>query len=372
MIRRPTRSRAAVTWPALLMAGLAILPLSAGAQGSPIQAQSVLLGLPRTALVPGFLDFEAACRVTASYQGVSMRDGESASTFLAVAPDACDMAVYVLGIRLALPVASATPLGRTSYSIPGVSGFTFGLGDVSVDLTTSLRGDSTPSASTLSVSPSAMDWPIWGAVPTMITAQSGLRGSTLVTTAPYTLSLAFGLGVSVYALGLRIYSWDATVATAAGTPLVEIPVSIDLPPSVPEIGGVAALSPYLVQVTWTQNHDDDFTAYEVSVSGGAEPHVLLVSDASRTSLRMDAAPATDYVFVVTVVDGSGQRATSTSSRVTTPAAPTPSVGQLAQLPLLVTLLAAGLVAGFAISRSSRRAKASRRVPASFSHSFRAR
>ena len=108
------------------------------------------------------------------------------------------------------------------------------------------------------------------------------------------------------------------------------------------------------------------------MSGGAEPHVFLVSDASQTSLRMDAAPATDYVFVVTVVDGSGQRATSTSSRVTTPAAPTPSVGQLAQLPLLVTLLAAGLVAGFAISRSSRRAKASRRVPASFSHSFRAR
>ena len=117
-----------------------------------------------------------------------------------------------------------------------------------------------------------------------------------------------------------------------------------------------------VRVTWTQNHDDDFAAYEISVSGGSEPHVFLVRDASQTSLSVDAAPATSYAVQVTVVDQAGQRARSNPSTVTTPDPPPPSPAQIVQSPFSFLLVAGAVVAGFGADRALRQSRGRRGGP----------
>ena len=339
---------------ACLVIGLVVVAGLPSARAVSVRERVVLFGVPRRPLVPGVLDFEAGCRVTASYAEVAVADGSSAVAPLTVAPGGCDVAVYVFGARVGVPLPFQTPLGRTSYRIPGVSGITLGLADVSVDLSARLRGRFSGDGVLVSASPDAIEWSAWGTGSTTIAAHSGSRGSTLVTTAPWTLSLAFGVGVSVYVLGVRVFSWETTVAVLEGTPRVEIPVIVDLAPSPSELTSACAESPSALRVAWSESPDDDFAAYEVSVSEGGASRTLVFRDRSVTSSTIDAAPSTSYEVQVTVVDRAGQRAASASWTVTMPDAPQDHRG-FVLTPIAVLLLAA--VAGaVGADRTRRRAR----------------
>ncbi len=330
-----------------LVAG-SLLPTARAAPA--VRERVVFFGIARRPLVPGFVDFEAGCRVTASYPEVAIVDRASATVPVDVSPGGCDVAVYVLGARVAAPLPFRTPLGRTSYRVPGVSGITLGLADVSVDLSARLRGEFSGDGVVLSASPGVLEWSEWGTAAATLSAHTGLRGSTLVATAPLRLSLSFGVGVSVYVLGVRVHSWEATAAVFDGTPRIEIPVSIDLAPSFPELTGAAADSAHALRVAWSECRDGDFAAYEVSVSGGEGPRVFLVRDRSRTSLTIDAAPSTDYAVQVTAVDGAGQRASSASMEVRTPEAPPHGPGAYTSIALVV---AGSLAVAFGAVRARR-------------------
>lgn len=337
---------------ALVLVG-GLLPALGTARADPVLSQDVLFGVPRTELAPG-LDFEAACAVTASYQGVAMLDGESDSTFLAVSPGSCDIAVYILGIRIAVPLADETPLGRTSYYLPGIGGITFGLADVSIDLVTGLRAEYTGDASTVNVSPGTSDWDQWGVVHPTVTAHSGQRGSVLSTTAPHTLSFTFGVGVSVYFLGFRLYSWDETLAAVPGSPRIDIPVTIDLMPNSATLTTATAPSPYSLQVAWTRSSDSDFAAYEISVESGASRHVYLVEDPAETTLTIPAAATTRYTVQVIVIDRAGQKASSDSRTVATPSPPQLSPEKIVlQSPISYVVLGVAFAGGVGLGWKGR-------------------
>lgn len=345
-----------------VLVGLSLVLVSLAspvASASGVTQTSVDFGVPRTQIVSG-LDFEAACKVAATSADTSVIDGQTSNSFSSVSPGACAITVYVLGIPIGLPVLNETPLGRYSFYIPGVSGFTFGLADVSIDLVTVLFANYTGSSPVLSSVPSGLTWSTWGASPVTIAAHSGAEGDSLSFQAPYTLSMTFAVGVSVYVLGLAVWSVNlASLGSIAGTPAVPIPVSVDLRPTRVAVTGGWAPSPYLLQVNWTPNTDTDFSSYRVSVQDGQSGHTYAVDSQAASTLTMPASPGRTYNFTVEAVDQSGMVSTASTLTIRTPSAPTPgatvnvSPAGAPDATQFGVIFVLGLVIGGVVSRSIR-------------------
>ncbi len=305
----------------LVLVGFASPAVSA----SGVTQTTVDFGVPRTQIVSG-LDFEAACQVAASAANIAVIDGQASNSFISVSPGACAITVYVLGIPISLPVLNETPLGRYSFYIPGVSGFTFGLADVSIDLVTGLFANYTGSSPILSSAPSGLTWSTWGASPVTIVAHSGGEGDSLSLQAPYTLSMTFAVGVSVFVLGLAVWSVNlASLGSIAGTPAVPIPISVDLRPTRVAVTGGWAPSPYLLQVNWTPNTDADFARYRVSVQDAQSQYAYAVYSQAASTLTIPASPGRTYNVTVEAIDQSGLISTSSMLTIPTPSAPPPSL-----------------------------------------------
>lgn len=326
------------------------LPTSVSA-GTVLQ-DTVYFGLPRTQVVSG-LDFEAACRVSVAYEGISMLDEEAAGSFLSAGPGPCSISVYILGVQVQLPILNPTPLGRFSFMIPGVGGITFGLAEVSVDLLTSLFANYTGSLATVTPSPMTVTWNRWGSAALSFTAHSGAEGNTLSLDVPYTLSMGFAVGVSVYFLGARIFSADlASLGSIAGTPVVRLPAQIDVKPTHVSVVSATATSAHSLMINWSANSDSDFGSYRIRVDDGRSPPLtILVEDPRSTTLTVPAVPSTDYTVSILVVDRAGQpSSTSPSASATTPQPPPSPSGPISQElnPVSLVIGFAALLAGIAL------------------------
>ncbi len=364
--RRKLLSATAVLLSLLVVLGLANAARATGLTVSSVSQATVDFGLPRTQVVSG-LDLEAACQVVVAYEGVNVLDGQSAGTFLTVDPGQCAITAYVLGVALSLPILDETPLGRYHFDIVGVTIANFGIADVSVDLLTSLAANYAGGSQVISPEPASLAWSQWGTSTVTVAADSGSSGDSLLLAAPYTISMAFGVGASVQALGLTVWSANlVTLGAVAGTPSVTIPVSVDLrPSSVPVTGGWAP-SPYSLQVNWTPNTDSDFAEYRISVrdNGSAAVEYADASQAS-SSLTVAAEPGRNYTVTVAAVDQAGLVSTQSVVTIPTPlpaSAPgnsqnigtmgAPNATQVLVV-LILTAVVAGIL-GYVVGRRRRR------------------
>lgn len=304
----PSASRAVTVGGCAFMTLVLVLAVFANhpAAASSVARQTVDFGLPRTQVVTG-LDLEAACQAVVTYEGVNVLDGQSADTFLSTDPGPCAITVYVLGVALSLPILDETPLGRYHFDIAGVTIANFGIADVSVDLLTSLSAGYAGDSQVISPEPVALSWPQWGTSAVTVAANSGGSGDSLSLSAPYTFSMAFGVGASVQALGITVWSANlATLGAVAGSPAIPIPVSVDLRPSSVSVTGHWAPSPYSIQVNWTPNTDTDFAAYRIAVqSNDSGPLVYEEYSQAASSATLPAEPGRNYTVTVAAVDQAG-------------------------------------------------------------------
>jgi len=352
---RRSWERVGVRCAALSIAVLSLLGGITSVRAQPVAEQPVDFGLPRTQVVDG-LDVELACQVIATSEAVSVLDAGEASSSVGVAPGRCTITVYVLDVPIPVPILNVTPLGRLAISIPGVSGFTNGLVDVSIDLVTSLSANYTGTSVAVSPNPTEMAWSHWGARSVTISAHSGGEGNSLSIPVPYAFWMALAIGVTVSALGVPVFSVNlATVGTFEGAPDVVVPVTVDLKPS--RVGTVDAWAPSAeaVQVNWTPNQDTDFASYRVRLEGGGSSYVFAVDTQASSTLTMPAAKGTDYTVSVNVVDRAGQPSAARSVQIRTPgtSAPSPPVEGPGMVLLVLGVLAA-FAAGFGVAWSLRR------------------
>lgn len=316
---RKVLSPTAVLLGLLLVLGMASAARATTLTASSVSQQTVDFGLPRTQVVSG-LDLEAACQVVATYEGLVILDGQSAGAFISVDPGQCAITVYVLGVALSLPILDETPLGRYHFDIVGVTIANFGIADVSVDLLTSLAANYAGSSPVISPEPVALSWTQWGTSALTVAADSGSSGDSLFLSAPYAVSMTFGVGASVQALGLTVWSANlATLGAVAGTPSLSIPVTVDLRPSTVAVSGGWAPSPYSLQVNWTPNTDSDFAGYRIAVQDNGSPPVVYsdVSQAS-SSITVPAEAGQTYTVTVVAVDQAGLASAQSTVSISTP------------------------------------------------------
>ena len=93
-------------------------------------------------LVAGVAAFRASSGARVSGEPPAQRDNGTARTTVAAAPGDCATILILLGLDVAIPTITTTPIGRSSYSVPGVSRPTLGLTDVSLDLQLAMNSTS--------------------------------------------------------------------------------------------------------------------------------------------------------------------------------------------------------------------------------------
>lgn len=341
---------------------LLLLSLAVGALGVNVPsvaadeayATEVSFGIPRRSIVPGF-DVSAECGVSVSYGDLVVPDGGEDETFFSMAPGPCTITVFVFDVPIPLPLVNSTPIGRTSYRIPGIGGFTFGLADVSIDLVLGVDVRASRSVEGLSANLADASWTRWGATSLNVAATVGNAGSTLRLHQPFDAMMNLSLGASVRALGIVILPVDvASLGTVTGTPSIEVPVEVDLRPSGSALSAWSG-SHSAILVNWTRNMDDDFAYYRIVVAPeGGTAMVYIVERPETVSTEVPAIPRTSYRIEMSVVDRSGQVSEVNSVSVRTSAAPayapTPADGIVAFAALGGLL---GFIGGF-LARGWRR------------------
>lgn len=139
--------------------------------------------------------------------------------------------------------------------------------------------------------------------------------------------MKFGVGVSVFALGFRLFSADlATVGHYPGTPSLSVPMTVDLKPTRMTLIGGWAPSPERIQGNRTPSWDSDFAFYRSGIVGGNESYTLVVDSQGTSTLTMPAEPDRSYVVTVVAVDLAVQQ--SAAASVTTKTPPLPRQGSL--------------------------------------------
>lgn len=313
----------------------------------------VSFGIPRRELVTG-LDVAVGCDVSASHGTLAVRDGGTAETFLAMAPGPCAITVYLFGAPIALPILNSTPIGRSSYMIPGVGGLTFGLADVSVDLVLRIGARLTGEVEGLVVAPAEASWTRWGATALAVASTMGRTGSTVREELPFNVTMNLSVGVGVHALGIRVLSRElASLGEVTGTPSVNVPVHIDLKPSAVQATAWGRAHT-TIRVNWTPTADDDIASYRIVATSEYGPAtVFLVDDPSALSTEIPALPAVDYRIDVSVVDRGGQVSEVSSVTVRTPAEPVGGPAPPQVEPLLGIVVLSGVL-GFVLGLFVRR------------------
>ena len=308
---------------ALLAACLA-LPGTGTAQLPPLVTQTVHFEVPGHDLIPRVAAFRASCDVATSGEPLALRDNETVRTTVAAAPGNCSMILILFGVDVAIPTIKTTPIGRSSFYIPGATTITLGVVDVSLDLQTALNSTvHTIDPGVASVDEPNATWGNWGATRLVVHGAHGYGGvltSTLSTMFTYSLAL----GITIWIAGIQSYQTSiADFGHYPGTPPLVTPLSVDLLPHPLTLGPATAVTYAGATLNWTGTVDTDVDHLELwlttessNVSYRADPH--------RTSLSVDLRAATTYAARVVAVDGAGQETVSPAVSFRTLAAPSPA------------------------------------------------
>ncbi len=278
----------------------------------------------QTDLIPGVAAVRASCNVTASGEPLSLRANETVRTMIGVSPGPCAIVLVLFGMDVGLPVFNTTPLGRSSFFIPGIATVTFGLVDVSVDLETSLNSTTrVEDASLASVEPRNVTWSSWGVVPVEVHATDGV-GSTVASMLNTTFTYTMALALTVYALSIEIFHADfAPIGAVVGTPSLRTDVTVDLRPHALVLAPLTEVRHDRATFTWSGAVDADVDHLELVVTDGTRNASYRLGP-TATTITVPLVPSTPYRAWIVAVDGAGQATPSNVVVFDTSAAPPPT------------------------------------------------
>jgi hypothetical protein len=310
-----------VVLPALVLSLIACLPVSAAA--NPIEdfvSAEVRFEIPQRDVIPGIAAVRASCDVSASGEPLMVLANRSVRSTLAVVAGPCSMTVTLGGVDVGLPIFNGTPLGTSSFYLPGISTLTLGFADLSVDLVTSLNSSSAVEDGPAVVSPQGIAWTSWGAERIRIEAEDGFGSvveSSLNTTFTYRMSLA----LSVYAFSVRLYHVDlAEIGSAIGSPSLRTDLSVDLRPHPFVLNAADAITHGGATISWSGDVDADVSHLELWLAEDAgNVSVHLARDAVQTDVLL--RPSTSYRAWIVTVDAAGQATPSNEIAFTSAATP---------------------------------------------------
>ena len=277
--------------------------------------------IAQTDLIPGVAAVRASCNVTASGEPLALRANETARTTIGAAPGPCSIVLVLFGLDVGLPLVNTTPLGRSSFFIPGIATATFGLVDVTLDLVTSLNSTTRVEDPRLAtVDPTDVAWSAWGIALLDVQAADGFGSnatSALNTTFVYTMALA----VSVFALSVEIFHADLTaIGSVIGTPSLRTDLSVDLRPHALVLGPLSEVRHDGATFAWAGSVDPDVDHLELFVTDGTRNASYRLGPAAST-VSVPLVPSTHYTAWIVAVDGSGQATPSNVIVFDTPGAP---------------------------------------------------
>lgn len=304
-----------------LLAVLLLTPTSTSADGFGLTTVSVHFEMPPADLA-GIASLRGSCDVLATGENVSLRSGETLRTTIGVGTGPCAMVLTLFGIDVPLPI-STTPLGRSSFYLPGLATVTLGIVDLSLDLVTGLNSTTLSDPTAAEVSPRNVTWPSWGATRVLVNATSGY-GAVLATRLNTTFTYTVSLALTVYALSIVLYQVGlTTLGTYAGSLALDTALTVDLVPHPPTIDVPTGVTHDGANLSWDLAGDSDVDHLEVWADDGTYNASYRIADPGATAFRVPLEPERTYRVWVVAVDGSGQSSASDAVTIRTLAEPSP-------------------------------------------------
>jgi hypothetical protein len=310
-----------IVLPALVLSLMASLPLSVA--GNPVEdfvAADIRFDIPQKEVIPGIAAVRASCDVIASGEPLTVLANRTVRSTLAVAAGPCSIIVTLGGVDVGLPIFNGTPLGTSSFYLPGISTLTLGFADLSVDLVTSLNSSSNVEDGPAVVSPRDIAWTSWSAERIRIQAEDGF-GSMVETSLNTTFTYRMSLALSVYAFSVRLYHVDfAEIGSAVGSPSLRTNLSVDLRPHPLVLDAAEDITHGGATISWSGDVDADVSHLELWLAEDASTvSVRLAPGAVRTDVLL--RPSTSYRAWIVAVDAAGQATPSNEIAFMSAAAP---------------------------------------------------
>ncbi len=276
-------------------------------------------------LIPGVAAFRASCDAIASGEPLSLLDNETTPTTISASAGNCSMILILFGQDVAIPTITTTPIGRSSYYIPGLSFISIGIVDVSLDLQSSLNSTSKvvdPAAG--AVAQEEVGWASWGAHRLLVQGAHGY-GASLSSSLQTTFTYALSLGLTIWVAGIQTYQAPLQDFRAVqGTPSLSTPFAVDRLPHPLTIGPAQGITSKGASLNWTGTVDSDMEHLELWVTDGTTNLSFRITDRVASSMDVPLRSETTYHAWIVQVDGGGQRTTSNVISFRTLATPPPS------------------------------------------------
>lgn len=317
----PTKAFAFV----LVLVALLLAPRPVAASLPDLVIQTVHFEVVGGDIIPDVAAFRASCDLNASGEPLALLDNETVRTTVAASPGACSMILILLGQDVAIPTITTTPLGQNSYYIPGLSLGTLGLGDVSLDLRTTLNSTTKMLESAVAtVDRPNVPWDAWGAQRFVVQGEHGYGSkvtSSLATAFTYNVSL----GLTIYVAGVPVYQAALKdFGSTEGAPSLVTPVGVDLLPHPLTLGPARDITYQGAGLNWTGIVDPDFDHMELWVTDGTANASYRITDRVASSMAMPLRAETTYRAGIISVDQGGQETASNVVTFRTLATPPPS------------------------------------------------
>jgi hypothetical protein len=345
----PTKAIAFVA----LIAFVVLVAAPSAGQLPDLVVQNVHFEVPGHDLIPGIAAFRASCDVNASGEPLDLMDNETVRTTVAAVPGPCSMILVIFGFEAAIPTITTTPIGRSSYYLPGLTTITLGIVDVSLDLQTSLNSTThvaDPAAAT--VAREDVDWAAWGAQRLVVQGSHGFGSkaeSALETTFHYSVSL----GITIWIASVEWYHTGlADFGSYAGTPSLVTPITVDLLPHPLVLGPARDVTYQGATLNWTGTVDSDLDHRELWVTDGTSNVSYRITDRVASALSVPLKEDTTYEAWIVSVDGAGQASSSaivTFRTLAAPSAPsTPNPGPPTYTEMQANIIVMGTFAFIAV------------------------
>ena len=308
----------------LVVVALLLVPGPASSSVPELVTELVHFDVRGGDLIPGVAAFRAACDANVSGEPLTIEDNATVRTTIAASPEACVMILILLGQEVALPTITTTPIGRSSYYLPGISLPTLGLADVSLDLQSSLNSTSRArDDGAAAVDGDNVSWAAWGAQRLLVHAAHGY-GGVLMTSLESTFTYALSLGLTIWVAGIQMYRTGLREFGAyEGSPSLATPLSVDLLPHPLALGSARDLTDQGANLNWTGTIDADFDHLELWVTDGATNVSYRIADRVASSVSVPLRAETTYHAWIVAADRGGQETVSNGITFRTLATPPP-------------------------------------------------
>lgn len=316
----PTKALAFV----LVLVAFLLVPFPARAAVPDLVTQTVHFDVQGGDLIAGVAAFRASCDAIASGEPLALLDNETVRTTVSAAPGNCSMILILFGQDVAIPTITTTPIGRSSYYIPGLSFVSIGIVDVSLDLQSSLNSTSRiAEVAAGSIAQEDTRWASWGAERLLVQGAHGY-GAPVSSSIQTVFTYGLSLGLTIWIAGIQAYQAPLRDFGAyPGTPALTTPFTVDLLPHPLTLGPAHAITYKAASLNWTGTVDSDLDHLELWVTDGTTNVSYRITDRVASSMDLPLRPETTYHAWIVQVDGSGQRMTSNVITFTTLATPAP-------------------------------------------------